>query len=78
MNFRVEILGKVELLQRISKFLLNTYAEMPWGFSVLPSVVHSDINQLFKGQTATLTWNRSCYNGLHGKQHQKILFISNI
>lgn len=40
MNFRVETLSKVVLLQRISKFLFNPYAEMPQEFSVLSSTAH--------------------------------------
>lgn len=62
MNFRGETLGKVVLLQRISKFLFNLYAEMPWEFPVLSRVLHSGINQLFKGQIVTLTWNRGHYS----------------
>lgn len=67
--------GKVGLLHRISKFLFNPYAAMPWEFSVLSTTAqaHSSVG---KGQTASLTWNR--FYKMYSLKHTKMLLISNV
>lgn len=41
MDLRTETQGQVGLLQRMSKFLLNPYAGMPWEFSVLSATAQA-------------------------------------